>query len=143
MFRDENDDHRKKRKMDRSDPLKSRKPEQARATLPPRARPSNARATPRARPTRAPAPKLSPLLTPATHSRPLNRRPSRAQVMGGPGRGGKLAVGYQQALLASKSGGVSGLGGTKDKIAAFKARFRRRTPTHHPPTHAHRSVPTC
>ena len=39
--------------------------------------------------------------------------------MSGPGRGGKLNVGYQQALLASLPGGVSGLAGTKDKIATF------------------------
>ncbi len=41
--------------------------------------------------------------------------------MSGPGTGGKLNVGYQQALLASLSGGISGLGGTKDKIAMFKS----------------------
>ena len=29
MFRDDNVDHRKKRKLDRKDPLKSHKPEQA------------------------------------------------------------------------------------------------------------------
>ena len=43
------------------------------------------------------------------------------QVMNGPGTGGKLAIGHQQALLSTMSGGVSGLGGTKDKIAMFKA----------------------
>jgi hypothetical protein len=43
------------------------------------------------------------------------------QVMNGPGTGGKLAIGNQQALLSTMSGGVSGLGGTKDKIAMFKA----------------------
>ena len=41
--------------------------------------------------------------------------------MNGPGTGGKLAIGNQQALLSTMSGGVSGLGGTKDKIAMFKA----------------------
>mmetsp|Transcript_12003 Transcript_12003/g.38272 ORF Transcript_12003/g.38272 Transcript_12003/m.38272 type:complete len:493 (-) Transcript_12003:255-1733(-) len=69
MYREENDDHRKKRQKDRADPLKSRKPE---------------------------------------------------QVLTGPGHNGKLSVGYQQALLATMSGGTSGLTGTKDKIAAFK-----------------------
>ena len=39
------------------------------------------------------------------------------QVMSGPSTGGKLAVGYQQALLASLPGGVSGLAGTKDKVS--------------------------
>jgi len=68
MFRDENLDHRKKRKLDRKDPLKSRMPE---------------------------------------------------QVQSGPSTGGKLQVGYQQALLASLPGGVSGVTGTKDKIKAF------------------------
>ena len=33
---------------------------------------------------------------------------------------GRLQTNYQQALLASLPGGVSGLSGTKDKIAAFK-----------------------
>ena len=42
------------------------------------------------------------------------------QVRNGPGTGGKLATNYQQSLLASLPGGVSGLTGTKDKIAAFK-----------------------
>ena len=69
MFRDDNLDHKRKRRMERNDPLKSKKPE---------------------------------------------------QVMSGPGTGGKLNVGYQQALLASLSGGVSGLGGTKDKIAMYQ-----------------------
>lgn len=69
MFRDEELDHKRKRSMDRSDPLKSRKPE---------------------------------------------------QVMSGPGTGGRTNVGFQQALLATMSGGVSGLGGTKDKIAMFQ-----------------------
>ena len=69
MFQDEELDHRKRRRGDRKDPLKSKKPETVKGT--------------------------------------------------GPGTGGKLAVGYQQALLASLSGGVSGLAGTKDKIAAF------------------------
>ncbi|EOD05170.1 hypothetical protein EMIHUDRAFT_453702 [Emiliania huxleyi CCMP1516] len=69
MYREENDDHRKKRQKDRADPLKSRKPE---------------------------------------------------QVLTGPGHNGKLSVGYQQALLATMSGGTSGLTGTKDKIAAFQ-----------------------
>lgn len=41
------------------------------------------------------------------------------QVLSGPSTGGKLQVGYQQALLASLPGGVSGLAGTKDKIKAF------------------------
>jgi len=70
MFRDENLDHRKKRRMDRSDPLKTRKPE---------------------------------------------------QVFSGPGTGGKLNVGFQQAALSTMHGGISGLGGTKDKIAMFKS----------------------
>ena len=69
MFKDENIDHRNRRRQDRNDPLKSNKPEFVKSTV---------------------------------------------------GTGGKLQVGYQQALLASLSGGVSGLGGTKDKIAAFK-----------------------
>jgi len=69
MFRDDNVDHRKKRKLDRKDPLKSHRPE---------------------------------------------------QVMTGPGTGGNLNVSYQQALLATMSGGISGLGGTKDKIAMFQ-----------------------
>jgi len=69
MFREENEDHRKRRRLDRKDPLKSRKPE---------------------------------------------------QVLAGPSTGGKLSVSYQQALLASMSGGISGLGGTKDKIEMFK-----------------------
>lgn len=69
MFKDEEKDHRKRRREERKDPLKSRKPD---------------------------------------------------QVMNGPGTGGRLATNYQQALLASLSGGVSGLSGTKDKIAAFK-----------------------
>ena len=69
MFKDEEKDHRKRRREERKDPLKSHKPE---------------------------------------------------QVKSGPGTGGKLSVNYQQALLASLPGGVSGLSGTKDKIAAFK-----------------------
>jgi hypothetical protein len=69
MFKDEQLDHRKRRREERRDPLKSHKPE---------------------------------------------------IVKSGPGTGGKLSVGYQQALLASLPGGVSGLSGTKDKIAAFK-----------------------
>ena len=69
MFKDEEADHRKRRRQERRDPLRSQKPE---------------------------------------------------VVKTGPGTGGKLSVGHQQALLASMSGGVSGLTGTKDKIAAFK-----------------------
>jgi len=69
MYKDEELDHRKRRRKERHDPLKSHKPEYVKSAL---------------------------------------------------GTGGKLQVGYQQALLASMSGGVSGLGGTKDKIAAFK-----------------------
>jgi len=69
MYKDEELDHRKRRRQDRHDPLKSHKPEQVKSNI---------------------------------------------------GTGGKLAVGYQQALLASLPGGVSGLAGTKDKIAAFK-----------------------
>ena len=69
MFKDDNVDHRKRRRDERKDPLKSRKPEQVTSRV---------------------------------------------------GTGGKLQVGYQQALLASLPGGVSGLSGTKDKIAAFK-----------------------
>ena len=72
LFKDQELDHRKRRREERRDPLKSQKPE---------------------------------------------------YVKGGAnsvGLGGKLAVGYQQALLASLPGGVSGLSGTKDKIAAFK-----------------------
>ena len=69
MFKDAELDHRKRRREERRDPLKSHKPE---------------------------------------------------FVKGGLGTGGKLQVGYQQALLASLPGGVSGLAGTKDKIAAFK-----------------------
>jgi len=69
MFKDENIDHRKRRREERKDPLKSHKPE---------------------------------------------------LVKNGPGTGGRLATNYQQALLASLPGGVSGLSGTKDKIAAFK-----------------------
>jgi len=68
MYKDENLDHRKKRKLDRRDPLKSHMPE---------------------------------------------------RVETGPSTGGQLKVGYQQALLASLPGGVSGLLGTKDKIEAF------------------------
>ena len=72
MFKDQEMDHRKRRREERRDPLKSQKPE---------------------------------------------------FVKGGNnavGVGGKRAIGYQQALLASLPGGVSGLAGTKDKIAAFK-----------------------
>uniref|UniRef100_A0A7S0JCP2 FHA domain-containing protein n=1 Tax=Calcidiscus leptoporus TaxID=127549 RepID=A0A7S0JCP2_9EUKA len=69
MFREDNEDHRKKRRIDRKDPLKSKLPE---------------------------------------------------QVLSGPGTGGKLNRSYQQALLASLSGGISGLGGTKDKIEMFQ-----------------------
>ncbi len=69
LFKDENIDHRKRRRQERNDPLKSRKPE---------------------------------------------------QVTTGPSTGGKLQVGYQQALLATLDGGVSGLTGTKSKIAKFK-----------------------
>ena len=69
MFRDEEQDHRKRRREERRDPLKSHKPELVKSRV---------------------------------------------------GTGGKLQVGYQQALLASLPGGVSGLAGTKDKIAAFK-----------------------
>jgi hypothetical protein len=69
MYKDEELNHRKKRRQDRNDPLKSRKPE---------------------------------------------------QITSGPSTGGTLKVGYQQALLASLPGGVSGLSGTKDKIAAFE-----------------------
>ena len=52
---------------------------------------------------------------------PLRSPHKPEQVMNGPGTGGKLAIGNQQALLSTMSGGVSGLGGTKDKIAMFKA----------------------
>ncbi len=69
MYKDEELDHRKRRRQERHDPLKSHKPEQIKTKL---------------------------------------------------STGGKLQVGYQQALLASMHGGISGLGGTKDKIAAFK-----------------------
>merc|ERR1719152_616522 len=69
MFKDEEQDHRKRRREERKDPLKSNKPE---------------------------------------------------HVKTGPGTGGRLSTNYQQALLASLPGGVSGLAGTKDKIAAFK-----------------------
>jgi len=69
MFKDEEQDHRKRRRQERNDPLKSHKPEHVKSNL---------------------------------------------------GTGGKLQVGYRQALLASMAGGVSGLGGTKDKIAAFQ-----------------------
>mmetsp|Transcript_48613 Transcript_48613/g.105396 ORF Transcript_48613/g.105396 Transcript_48613/m.105396 type:complete len:482 (-) Transcript_48613:434-1879(-) len=69
MFKEDNEDHRKKRRMDRKDPLKSRLPE---------------------------------------------------QVFSGPGTGGKLNKSYQQSLLASLHGGISGLGGTKDKIEMFR-----------------------
>ena len=44
-----------------------------------------------------------------------------SQVFSGPGQGGKLNIGFQQAALATMHGGISGLGGTKDKIAMFKA----------------------
>ena len=46
--------------------------------------------------------------------------PEAGGRQGGAGARRKLSVGHQQALLASMSGGVSGLTGTKDKIAAFK-----------------------
>ena len=74
MFKDEQLDHRKRRREDRRDPLRSQKPE---------------------------------------------------LVKTGPGTGGRLSVGYQQALLASLPGGVSGLAGTKDKIEAFKVEDAR------------------
>jgi len=48
-------------------------------------------------------------------------QPRCEQVFSGPGTGGKLNVGFQQAALATMHGGISGLGGTKDKIAMFKA----------------------
>ena len=69
MFKDEEKDHRKRRREERRDPLKSHKPE---------------------------------------------------LVKTGPGTGGRLSTNYQQALLASLPGGVSGLSGTKDKIAMFQ-----------------------
>ena len=63
-------DHRKRRRDDRRDPLKSHKPE-------------------------------------------------HVKTSGTRGVGGQLGVSHQQALLASMPGGVSGLSGTKDRIAAF------------------------
>ena len=69
MYKDEELDHRKRRRQERHDPLKSHKPE---------------------------------------------------HIMSKLSTGGRLQVNYQQALLASMPGGISGLGGTKDKIAAFK-----------------------